>query len=125
MVTSLLSDSLKFPISRVVTTFMQKYFLSGGEGKLDIDRHEVTGKKTFKSFNAEEGAELESQYYTRTFHRFYYYPEYADLVRRNAEIALAPLGGSNKYLRRYRRTKRVKRARINKNKNKKSRKNKK
>ncbi len=68
---------------------------------------------------------MESQYYTRTFHRFFYYPEYADLVRRNAEIVLGEmqhLGGSNKYLRRYRRTKRVKRARRNKNKTKKSRK---
>ena len=117
---------IKRDADRVVTTFMQKYFLSGGEGKLDIEKHEVTGKRIYKTFNPEAGAELESQYYTTTFHRFYYYPEYADLVRRNAQIVLAgPFGGSNKYLRRYRRTKRVKRARRNKNKTKKSRKNRK
>jgi hypothetical protein len=121
------NTQIKQEADRVVTTFMQKYFLSGGEGKLDIDRHEVTGKKTFKSFNAEEGAELESQYYTRTFHQFVYYAEYADLVRRNAVIALGEMQhvGGNKYLRRYRRTKRVKRTRRNKNKTKKSRKNRK
>jgi hypothetical protein len=116
---------IKQDADRIVTTFIQKYFLSGGEIKQDVERDEETGKKIFKTFKPEAGAELESQYYTRTFHRFYYYPEYADLVRRNAEIALAPLGGSNKYLRRYRRTKRVKRTRRNKNKTKKSRKNRK
>jgi len=117
---------IKRDADRIVATFMKKYFLSGGEIKRDVERDEVTGKKTFKTFKPEQGAELESQYYTSTFHRFWYYPTYADLVRSNAQIVLAaPLGGSNKYLRRYRRTKRVKRARRNKNKTKKSRKNRK
>ena len=122
------NTQIKQDADRIVITFIQKYFLSGGEIKQDIERHEETGKKIFKTFKPEKGAELESQYYTRTFHRFYYYPEYADLVRRNAVITLGEmpnLGGSNKYLKRYRRTKRVKRIRRNKNKTKKSRKNRK
>jgi len=116
---------IKQDADRIVITFIQKYFLSGGEIKRDVDRNEETGKKIFKTFEPKEGAEMESQYYTKTFHRFYYFPEYADLVRKNAAIVLLPLGGSNKYLRRYRRTKRIKKSRMNKNKNKKSRKNRK
>jgi hypothetical protein len=111
-----------------VITFIQKYFLSDGEIKRHSERDEETRRMEYKTYTPEKGAEMESQYYTSTFHRFFYFPDYTDLVEINARSALDEMqsrGGSKQYLKRYRRTKRVKRARINKNKTKKSRKNRK
>jgi hypothetical protein len=119
----------KASADRIVITFIQKYFLSDGEIKRHSERDEETRRMGYESYTPEKGAEIEIQNYTNSFHRFFYFPDYTDLVRRNAEIALSEmpnLGGSNKYLRRYRRTKKVKRVKqTRRNKNKKSRKNRK
>jgi len=123
------NTQIKQHADRIVITFIQKYFLSGGEIKRHSERDEETRRMGYESYTPEKGAEMEIQNYTNSFHRFFYFPDYTDLVRRNAEIALSEmpnLGGSNKYLRRYRRTKKVKRVKqTRRNKNKKSRKNRK
>ena len=114
-----------------VIRFIQKYFLSDGEIKRHSERDEETRRMGYETYTPKEGVEIEIKNYTHSFHRFFYFPDYTDLVEINARSALDEMqsrGGNNKYLRRYRRTnkvKRVKKTRRNKNKTKKSRKNRK
>jgi hypothetical protein len=127
------NTQIKQAADRVVITFIQKYFLSNGEIKRDSERDEETRRMHYETYTPEEGAEMEIVNYTNSFHRFFYFPDYTDLVEINARSALSEMisrGGKKKYLRIYRRTKKVKRARRNKktrrNKtSKKSRKNRK
>jgi hypothetical protein len=111
-----------------VINFIQKYFLSNGKIKRHSERDEETRRMGYETYTPEEGAKIEIVNYTDSFHRFFYFPDYADLVEVNARSTLDEMqsrGGRNKYLRKYRRTKKVKRARRNKTKTKKSRKNRK
>jgi hypothetical protein len=122
------NKKIKADADSFVINFIQKYFLSDGEIKRHSERDEETRRMGHEIYTPEEGAKIEVVNYTDSFHRFFYFPDYTDLVEVNARSTLDELqsrGGSNKHLRKYRRTKKVKRARRNKNKTKKSRKNRK
>jgi hypothetical protein len=107
------SDETKQTANEVVVNFIKKFFLSDGEIKRESERDEETSRMKHTTVRPKEGIEMEIETYTKGLHRFFYFPEYVDLVRKYSSVALSemPSRGGSKRLRKNRRTRRNKKSR--------------
>lgn len=109
-------DSLEESEERntIIHDFIKTYFLTGGKKTYLIDE-KFSGKKRFRSFEPERGAEKEIRiYYELDKYKFYYFPTFVSMVKEKIDNYYT-IGGNR---RRKRRTKRrhIRKRRTNKRK---------